>query len=99
MLNEGIAYALYPGIMADTEQGDHLIEQLVRMQLRGNPASNRYLQFDQVAAVIRPLLRAALAHNETITAFLPKATAKWRSVAPQKDARPEGHAGSPAAVP
>jgi hypothetical protein len=83
MLNEGIAYALYPGITADTEEGDRLIEQLVRMQLRGAPASDRYLQFDLLAAVIRPLLRAALAHDETITTFLPKATAKWRSIAPR----------------
>ena len=81
MLNEGIAYALYPGITADIEQGDRLIEELVRMQLRGTPASDRYLQFHLVAAVIRPLLRTALADNETITTFLPKATAKWRSVA------------------
>ena len=82
-LNEGIAYALYPGITADTETGDTLIEQLVRMQLRGAPPSDRYLQFDLIAAVIRPLLKAALAHNETIAAFLPRATAKWRSIAPR----------------
>jgi hypothetical protein len=81
MLNEGIAYALYPGITADMEQGDRLIEERVRMQLRGTPASDRYLQFHLLAAVIRPLLRAALADNETIATFLPKATAKWRSVA------------------
>ena len=81
MLNEGIAYALYPGVTADREQSDRLIEELVRMQLRGTPASDRYLQFHLVAAVIRPLLRAALADNERITTFLPKATAKWRSVA------------------
>ncbi len=83
-LNEGIAYALYPGITADTDQGDRLIEHLVRMQLRGTPASDPYLQFDLIAAVIRPLLKAALAHNETITTFLPKATAKWRSVSPRR---------------
>lgn len=81
VLNEGIAYALYPGIMADNEQGDRLVELLVGMQLRGTPASDPFLKFDQVAAIIRPLLRAALAHNETITAFLPEATAKWHSVA------------------
>jgi hypothetical protein len=81
VLNEGIAYALYPGIMGDTEQGDVLIEQLVRMQLRGTPASDPFLQFHRLAAVIRPLLRAALAHNETITTFLPEAIAKWRTVA------------------
>ena len=81
VLNEGIAYALYPGIMADTAEGDRLIEELVRKQLRGTPASDPFLQFNMVAAVIRPLLRKALAHNETITTFLPEATAKWRSVA------------------
>ena len=81
VLNEGIAYALYPGIIADTEQGDRLIEELVRRQLRGTPASDPFLQFDLVAAVIRPLLRAALAHNETITMFLPEAITKWCSVA------------------
>jgi hypothetical protein len=83
VLNEGIAYSLYPGILADTDKGDRLIEELVRRQLRGSKASDPFLQFDSVAAVIRPLLRAALAHNETIVAFLPKATAKWRSVAAQ----------------
>jgi hypothetical protein len=80
-LNEGIAYALYPGIIADTEEGDRLIEELVGMQLRGTTASDPYLQFHQVAAVIRPLLRAALAHNETITVFLPKAATRWQSIA------------------
>jgi hypothetical protein len=83
VLNEGIAYSLYPGIIADTAQGDRLIEELVRRQLRGSKASDPFLQFDLVASVIRPLLRSALAHNETITTFLPKATAKWRSVAAQ----------------
>ena len=81
VLSEGIAYALWPGIMADTEQGDYLIERLVRMQLRGTPASDPFFKFESLAAVLRPLLRAALADKETITMFLPKATAKWRSVA------------------
>ncbi|HXS92990.1 MAG TPA: hypothetical protein VN736_00205 [Candidatus Limnocylindrales bacterium] len=80
LLKEGIAYALYPGVTADTEQGDRLVEDLVRMQLRGAPASDHFLQFNQLAAVIRPLLKAALAPNETISTFLPRATAKWRAV-------------------
>jgi hypothetical protein len=54
VLNEGIAYALYPGIMADSERGDRLIEELVRMQLRGTSTSDTFLQFHLVAAVIRP---------------------------------------------
>jgi len=48
-LNESIAYAMYPGIMADTEVGDRLIEELVRMQLHGTPASDPFLQFHLVA--------------------------------------------------
>jgi hypothetical protein len=80
LLKEGIAYALYPGVTATTDQGDQLAQDLVRMQLRNTPASDRFLQFDQLAIVIRPLLKAALAHDETITTFLPKATAKWRAV-------------------
>jgi hypothetical protein len=79
-LNEGIAYALYPGIMADTEQGDRLIEELVRSVMGATPASGPFLQFHMIAAVIRPLLRAALARNETITLFLPEASAKWHSL-------------------
>jgi hypothetical protein len=67
--------------MADTEQGDYLIERLVRMQLRGTPPSDPFFKFESMAAVIRPLLRSALANKETITMFVPKATAKWRSVA------------------
>ena len=83
LLNEGIAYAVWPGITDDTEQGDQLVESLVGMQLRGTPASDPYLQFNQLAAVIRPLLKSALAHNETLSSFLPKAIGKWRSVAPR----------------
>jgi hypothetical protein len=82
ILTEGIAYALYPGIIADTDRGDILVEQLVRRELGGASASDAFVKFYQVACVIRPLLRAALKQNETITVFLPKAAAKWRSVSP-----------------
>jgi hypothetical protein len=83
VLKEAIAYALYPGVIADTDEGDELVESLVRLQLSGAPASDRLLQFHQMAAVIRPLLKAALAHNETISTFLPRAVAKWRSIDPR----------------
>jgi hypothetical protein len=81
VVKEAIAYAVYPGILGNTEHGDQLVEDLVQWQLRGVPASDRFLQFDQLAVVIRPLLKAALAHNETISPFLPTAVAKWRQVA------------------
>jgi hypothetical protein len=83
VLNEGIAYAFSPGITGDNERSDGLIDELVRFQLRGTARSGPYLQFFEVAAVIRPLFRGALAHNETIKVFLPEATAKWRSIKPQ----------------
>ncbi len=80
-LNEGIAYALGPGVMDDPTVSDTLVDVLVRRVLRGSPASDSYLQFYMVAAVIRPLLRSALARGETLSDFLPKAVEKWRNVA------------------
>ena len=81
VVKEAIAYAVYPGILGNTEDGDQLAEELVQWQLRGVPASDRFLQFDQLAVVIRPLLKDALAHDETISNFLPKVAAKWHRVA------------------
>jgi len=81
VIKEAIAYAVYPGILGNTEDGDQLAEELVQWQLRGVAASDRFLQFDQLAVVIRPLLKAALAHGETISSFLPKVAAKWHRVA------------------
>jgi hypothetical protein len=43
-------------------------------------ASDTFIQFYMVATVIRPLLREALDRGDSITVFLPKAVAKWRSV-------------------
>ena len=77
-LNEGIAYALAPGMTDDMEQFDSLSEALVRNVLRGTPATDSYVQSYMVAVVIRPLLRAAIENGETITAFLPKAVDKWQ---------------------
>jgi hypothetical protein len=69
---------LAPGLIDNAEESDSLAEALVRNVLRGTPASDAYVQAYSVALVIRPLLREALDRGETITAFLPKAAAKWR---------------------
>ena len=76
-LNEGIAYAIAPGL-TDTES-DSLAEGLVRFLFAGRPQSDSYVQAYAVATVIRPLLQQALETDETVTAFLPKAAEKWRS--------------------
>lgn len=81
VLNEGIAYALGPGLTDTSRESDALAEALARNVLQGKTAADDYTRFYMAAAVIRPLLRSALDHGETITAFLPKAAAKWRDVA------------------
>jgi hypothetical protein len=78
-LNEGIAYALAPGLTDNVEDSDSLAEALVQNVLRGTPSSDSYVQAYAVALVIRPLLRAALERGETLTTFLPKAVEKWRA--------------------
>lgn len=82
VLNEGIAYAIGPGLIYDRKDSDSLIEALVRNLVQGKTVKDIYTQFFMAAAVIRPLLRSALARGETITTFLPKAVRKWRSVVP-----------------
>ena len=79
-LNEGIAYALAPGITDDAGRADLLAEQLARYVLRGTPRSDPYVQAYTMAIVIRPVLRAALENRESLHVFLPKAIARWRSV-------------------
>jgi hypothetical protein len=77
-LNEGIAYALAPGLTDNKEEFDSLSESLVRTVLKGTPATDSFVQFYMVAVVIRPLLRAAIETGETFTTFLPKAVDKWQ---------------------
>jgi hypothetical protein len=80
VLNEGIAYALYPGLFPNSD-GDQLADELVGMLVRGKPAADNYVKFDMMAVVLRPLLQQALSRQETISAFLPRAVEKWRRVA------------------
>jgi hypothetical protein len=83
LLNEGLAYAIAPGLLRERPEQDPLVEQLVRYSIRGTPASDPYVQSYSMAAVIRPALQAALDRGETITTFLPTAIERWRAVAPR----------------
>jgi hypothetical protein len=80
-LNEGIVYAMAPGLTDDPERRDMLGEQQARFQARGTPASNPYVQSYTMALVLRPLLRGALARGTTLSALLPAAVSRWKSVA------------------
>ncbi|HET9359578.1 MAG TPA: hypothetical protein VFO58_07510 [Vicinamibacterales bacterium] len=82
-LNEGIAYALAPGLTDDNAQVDHLAETLARHLIRGTPASDAYVQSSMIASVVRPLLRASLDRGETLSGFLPKAASRWRTISPR----------------
>lgn len=78
-LNEGIVYAMAPGLTDNPAESDRLSAQLARYLERGTPASDNYVQSYMIASVIRPVLRASIDAGETFPQFLPKAVAKWRA--------------------
>lgn len=82
-LNEGIVYALAPGLTDNPSEVDWIAQGLARYVLRGTPASDSYVQSYMIANVIRPILRGSIERGETFQEFLPKAVAKWRSFKPQ----------------
>jgi len=82
-LNEGIVYALAPGLTDNPTETDSIAEQVARYLARGTPASDNYVQSYMIASVIRPVLRASIDAGETFPVFLPKAVAKWRSFMPR----------------
>ncbi|MGE5176139.1 MAG: hypothetical protein ACM3JJ_07145 [Hyphomicrobiales bacterium] len=80
-LNEGIAYALSPGLTDDPARRDQLVRELARRVLRGTAGSDPYARFYMIAAVFRPILRRALDQGWTFERFLPEAVASWRRLA------------------
>jgi hypothetical protein len=81
-LNEAIAYAFAPGLTGEAGR-DLLAEGLAGYMIRGTPATDAYAQYHMMAAVIRPLLRAALDNGEPLGVFLGKAVERWRTIAPR----------------
>lgn len=78
-MNEGVAYAMAPGLTEDGSEADTLFDQLARFFAAGRPATDSYARFYTIAGLIRPLLRTSLDRGDTITTFLPRAAARWRS--------------------
>ncbi|MCW3118670.1 MAG: hypothetical protein JWM28_2752 [Chitinophagaceae bacterium] len=80
VLNEGIAYAMAPGLIEDAGAADPLADALVRNVSQGKSSADQYTQFYMTALLIRPLLRSALQNGENINSFLPKAIDKLHKI-------------------
>jgi hypothetical protein len=86
-LNEGVAYALSPGILHDGSASDDVLASWVA-SARGSktPATNEYVRYQRFGLALRPILESTLARRGTLTAFLPNACVAWTEL--QKEAWP-----------
>lgn len=82
-LNEGIAYALSPGLLHNQPPGaDPLADQVASDLARKNPLTDPYVRFNRYGLALRPLLQPALEDEEcTLSGFLPRAVDAWRVMA------------------
>jgi hypothetical protein len=81
LLDEGMAYALSPGILGSLGSGvDELSAQVEDARKRGVPANDGSLRNHRLGLALRPLLESALVHRRTLAAFLPDACAAWKEL-------------------
>jgi hypothetical protein len=78
-LNEGIAYALSPGILHEGED-DPLADQVADDRFRQRPFENPYVRFNRFGLEIRPILVEALAKPTGFDAFLARTLEAWDRV-------------------
>jgi hypothetical protein len=77
-LNEGIAYALYPGIVGNRNAIDQTLAQLAS---QGKPDTDPYVRFNRLGKRLTPLLEKALVEKTTLAAMLPAACDAWKKIA------------------
>lgn len=79
-LNEGIAYALSPGLLHNQPPGaDPLAERVASGITEKRSLSDSYTRFNRYGLALRPLLESALEDNTcTLNDFLPRAVEAWR---------------------
>jgi hypothetical protein len=78
-LNEGMAYALSPGLLHASAGSDPLLNEVLRDLSRNKPLTDNYTRFHRLGLALRPLLRDALDDKQqTLTTFLPRAADAWR---------------------
>jgi hypothetical protein len=81
-LNEGIAYALAPGIMRPNDaKQDPLLSEVRRDFASGRNLNDSYVRFHRYGLALRPILETSLADKSaTFETFLPRAIDAWRVV-------------------
>ncbi len=81
-LNEGLAYALAPGLRhSGGKSADPLRARVADDFAAGKPLSDRYARYNRFGLALRPLLREALDDPaQTIKTFLPRAVDAWKSL-------------------
>ena len=79
-LNEGLAYAISPGLFhPQTSSEDPLQDEVIADLEARKPLSDAYTRFRRFGLALRPLLEEALGENgSSIDAFLPRAVDAWR---------------------
>jgi hypothetical protein len=76
-LNEGLAYAISPGLH-HTGDSDQLQAQVSAYMAKGSPLSDSFTRFNYFALALRPLLKEALADpHKNLESFLPRAVDAW----------------------
>jgi len=76
-LNEGLAYAISPGLY-HTGDSDQLQAKVSDYMTKESPLSDSFTRFNYFALALRPLLREALADpHQNLESFLPRAVDAW----------------------
>ncbi|MGH7286305.1 MAG: hypothetical protein ACRELY_32710 [Polyangiaceae bacterium] len=76
-LSEGIAYALYPGIVG---RPGVLDETIAHLAAENRDVNFPYVRFNRLGRALVPLLDAALRDKTTLTQMLPAACEAWKKV-------------------
>ncbi|MFI5296740.1 MAG: hypothetical protein ACHREM_01470 [Polyangiales bacterium] len=77
-LEEGIAYALYPGIVGPTNAIRHELERLAR---EAKPVDDPFVRFNRLGLALTPVLEKALVNKTKLTTLLPEACAAYKRIA------------------
>jgi hypothetical protein len=81
-LNEGLAYAVAPGLVHAGPAEDDPLGRTVGSQIAdGNQMSDPLTRFNRYGLALRPLLKDALADDrQSLSTFLPRAIDVWRAL-------------------
>jgi hypothetical protein len=90
--NEGLAYALAPGLLRPDGAGDPLARDVAADTARGARLDDPYVRFRRFGLALRPLLREALDDpHATVESFVPRAVDVWRALRELESSAPPPH--------